>query len=219
MKHGSIVMAYRRTPRMQERIDATRAQIADAARRLVAASGYAGTGIPDIARAAGISTGSIYRHFPSKAALFQEVFQKASRHEIAAFAQAAQVPGTAPERLAGMVETFARRALRGRTLARALLVEPVGPELDADRRRFRAPYQALIEEVLSEGIAAGELVGQDPRITSICIVGAIVETLLGPLSEPSGCEQGSEEEEALVRALVATCLRAAAPLSPAPRSA
>ncbi|MHA6686681.1 TetR/AcrR family transcriptional regulator [Mesorhizobium sp. A556] len=205
-------MAYRRTPKMQTRIDTARDQIVAAARRLVARSGYGGTGIPDIATEAGISTGSVYRHFPSKTVLFAEVYQQASRHEIEAFSQAAETKGTTPERLARMVETFARRALAGRKLAWALLVESVGPEIDAERLRFREPYRAIIEDVINEGIEAGEFLPQDARITSMCIVGAIIETLLGPLSE---APQAGHEDN-LVQNLAHTCLRAAGPLKAPP---
>jgi AcrR family transcriptional regulator len=202
-------MSYRRTPKMQKRLDAARHDIIAAARRLVAQSGYAETSIPAIAMAAGISTGSVYRHFPSKAALFVEVFQQASRHEIEVFDRAAREPGTSPERLAGMVETFARRALKGRVLAWALLVESVSPEIDADRRKFREPYRATVEAVINDGVKAGELRPQDARVTSMCIVGAIVETLLGPLSETPRAEQ----EDDLVKSLVRVCVRASGPIS------
>ena len=201
-------MAYRRTPKMQTRIDATRDLIVEAARRLVARSGYAATSIPEIAKAAGISTGSVYGHFPSKTALFSEVYQQASRHEIEAFSRAAAVEGTTPERLAGMVETFARRALKGRKLAWALLVESVSAEIDADRRKFREPYRVILEAVIEEGIKAGEFMPQDARVTSMCIVGAIVETLLGPLSE----EPRADQEDGLVKSLIEVCVRAAGPV-------
>ena len=201
-------MAYRRTPKMQSRIDATRRQIVDAARRLVAKSGYAATGIPEIAKAAGISTGSVYGHFPSKTALFSEVYQQASQHEIEAFSRAAEMEGTAPERLAVMVETFARRALEGRKLAWALLVESVSPEIDADRRKFREPYRVILEAVLNDGIRAGEFVPQDSRVTSMCIAGAILDTLLGPLSD----EPRADQEDSLVESLIKVCVRAAGPV-------
>jgi AcrR family transcriptional regulator len=141
-------------------------------------------------------------------ALFSEVYQQASRHEIEAFSQAAETKGTTPERLARMVETFARRALAGRKLAWALLVESVGPEIDAERLRFREPYRAIIEDVIDEGIKAGEFMPQDARVTSMCIVGAIVETLLGPLSE---APQAGHEDK-LVESLTQACLRTAGPL-------
>ncbi len=201
-------MAYRRTPKMQGRIDAAREQIVTAAHRLVAESGYGRTSIPDIAKEAGVSTGSVYVHFPSKTALFSEVYKRASRHEIEAFREVAEAKGTAPERLARMVGSFARRALAGRKLAWALLVESVNQDIDTERLKFREPYRAIIENVINEGIEAGEFVRQDAGITSMCIVGAIVETLVGPLSK--ALQAG--EEKRLVDNLMQTCLRSAGPI-------
>jgi AcrR family transcriptional regulator len=49
----------------------TRAVIVAAARPAFAASGFAGTGMDSVARAAGVSTKTLYRLFPNKAALFE----------------------------------------------------------------------------------------------------------------------------------------------------
>ncbi len=49
----------------------TRAVIVDAARHAFAASGFAGTGMDSVARAAGVSTKTLYRLFPNKTALFE----------------------------------------------------------------------------------------------------------------------------------------------------
>ena len=49
----------------------TRAVIIDAARKEFAGNGFAGTGMDGIARAAGVSTKTLYRLFPNKVALFE----------------------------------------------------------------------------------------------------------------------------------------------------
>ncbi len=49
----------------------TRAVITDAARHAFAAKGFAGTGMDSVARAAGVSTKTLYRLFPNKQALFE----------------------------------------------------------------------------------------------------------------------------------------------------
>jgi AcrR family transcriptional regulator len=62
----------RRRGRPQVRCDEeTRAVIVDAARHAFAANGFAGTGMDSVARAAGVSTKTLYRLFPNKAALFE----------------------------------------------------------------------------------------------------------------------------------------------------
>jgi AcrR family transcriptional regulator len=55
----------------QRRDEETRAVIVDAARHAFAASGFAGTGMDSIARAAGVSTKTLYRLFPNKQVLFE----------------------------------------------------------------------------------------------------------------------------------------------------
>jgi AcrR family transcriptional regulator len=49
----------------------TRAVIVDAARHAFAANGFVGTGMDSVARTAGVSTKTLYRLFPNKAALFE----------------------------------------------------------------------------------------------------------------------------------------------------
>jgi AcrR family transcriptional regulator len=51
--------------------DETRALIFEAARQEFAASGYAATSMEDVARRAGVSTKTLYRLLPNKAALFE----------------------------------------------------------------------------------------------------------------------------------------------------
>ena len=51
--------------------DETRALIFEAARQAFASSGYAATSMEDVARRAGVSTKTLYRLLPNKAALFE----------------------------------------------------------------------------------------------------------------------------------------------------
>lgn len=136
-------MAFRRTPKMQIWIDTTRDRVIAAARRAVARFDYGATRMLAIATAAGISNGAVYRYFSAKAMMFDAVFQQASQHANTACDRAAREPVFALGRLARMVETFSRRARDERELAWALLAEPVSLPVDADRRHFREPYQAI----------------------------------------------------------------------------
>ena len=101
--------------------------------------------------------------------------------------------GPAPERIAAGVEAFARRALAGRRLAWALLAEPVDPAVEAERLHFRHSYRDLMAEVIAEGIEAGELPPQDVEVTAAALIGAIGETMLGPLS-PTLAKNGSPSQ-------------------------
>ena len=96
--------------------------------------------------------------------------------------EAAAGGGSAPQRIAAAVETFARRALRGRRLAWALIAEPVDPAVEAERLVFRRAYRDAFAEVIADGVAAGELPDQDPATSAAALVGAIGEALVGPVS-------------------------------------
>jgi AcrR family transcriptional regulator len=105
-------MPYRRTPAVQAKLDASREAILRAAVALLAEQGYAGCSVAAVAARAGVATGSVYRHFPSKTDLLTEVFRLSAGREVAAVADAANRPGTAAERAVAVVETFAGRALK-----------------------------------------------------------------------------------------------------------
>jgi AcrR family transcriptional regulator len=228
---------YRPTERTEARRTATRDRIVRAALALVAQGGYRNAQVAAVAKRAGVATGTVYRHFPSKADLLTEVFRVASRREVEAVrratesgsaasrreveavkratesgsaasrrevdAVAAARGDTAPDRIAAAVETFARRALRGRRLAWALLAEPVDPAVEAERLQFRRAYAEVFTAAVRDGIAAGELPEQDAAFTATALVGAIGEALVGPLS-PTGA---AVDADALVANLITFCLR------------
>ena len=58
------------------RTEKTLSSLIHAARQLFADQGYAATSTPDIARAAGVTRGALYHHFPDKAGLFRAVVAK-----------------------------------------------------------------------------------------------------------------------------------------------
>jgi AcrR family transcriptional regulator len=196
-------MAYRPTPRTEARRAEVRARIVRAALDLVRHGGYREASVAAVAAGAGVATGTVYRHFPSKAELFAEVFRVASQHEVDAVAEAADRPGPAAARVAFAVETFARRALRGRRLAWALIAEPVDPAVEAERLVFRRAYADAFVSALKEGVASGELPDQEVALVATALVGAIGEALVGPTSPTAS----HLDEEALVAGLVRFCLR------------
>ena len=197
-------MPYRPTERTEARREATRERIVRAAHALIARGGYREAQVTAVAAGAGVATGSVYRHFASKAELFAEVFRRASQREVdATRAAAASAGGAASQRLTAAIETFARRALRGRRLAWALLAEPVDPAVEVERLAFRRAYAAGFAEVLREGVAAGELAPQNVELTAAALVGALGEALVGPLSPVAD----DVDADALVADLVTFCLR------------
>src|SRR4051812_27153517 len=197
-------MPYPPPGRTGARRAAAREQIVAAARELIARGGYREAQVAAVAARAGVATGTVYRHFPSKAELFAEVFRRVSAREVAATrAAAADDAAGASARLAAAIEAFARRALRARRQAFALLAEPVDPAVEAERLRFRRAHAEHFAAILADGIAAGELPPQNAQLAGAALVGALAEALVGPLSEVAA----HTDPDALVADLVAFCLR------------
>ena len=179
----------------------TRQRLLESARRLLERGGYGAASVQAIAERAGVATGALYRHFPSKADLVVEVFRDAATRDLRAMQQAAAA-GSFVERLEAAVATFARRALSNRRLARALVYEPVDPPVDVERLIQRRNYCQLLSALLSAGIAAGEVPAQDAELTAAALTGAIAEALLGALSPIKG-QRGTSED--VVANLVRFC--------------
>ncbi|WP_449468069.1 TetR/AcrR family transcriptional regulator [Stenotrophomonas humi] len=199
-------MAYKRSELMEKRLAGNREAILAAARRLVAAGGYRSAPITAVAAEAGVSTGLIYRHFPSKAELFVEVLTAAVEHELEILSAIADEAQPASQRLQRAVASFVRRAMAGPGLAHAFIAEPVDPEVEAERIRCRRLFGDVFKRILDDGVRSGELPAQDLDVSAACIVGAFTEALVGPTA-PS--RDGMRDGEHLVDAISALCLRAA----------
>src|SRR5436309_3430437 len=105
-------MPYRPTELTERRKAEARERIVRAALDQLADGGYASATIQAVARRAGVATGTVYRHFPSKSELFADVFRRASQRELELFGEVTTDDGRgAAERVAAATETFARRAL------------------------------------------------------------------------------------------------------------
>jgi AcrR family transcriptional regulator len=201
-------MAYRRSPLMQERLADNRERILRAARTLIARGGFREASIAAVAQEVGLSTGAIYRYFPSKAGLFVELLTAAVDREVAILRGVAGRPGPAAVRLAAAVESFASRALKGPHLAWAFIVEPTDPEVEAARIVCKRQFGAVFEGLLAEGVRRGEFPAQRVEVTAACIVGAFTEALVRPLA-PQAPAVHKARGQALVAGICAACLRAA----------
>jgi AcrR family transcriptional regulator len=174
-------MPYRPTERTRARLAAVRERIVDAALDQLAEGGYASASVVAVAQRAGVATGSVYRHFPSKGDLFAEVFRRASQREVDVLRSMTDRGEPVTHRLAAWVEAFVRRALAEPVRAYALIAEPVDPAVEAERITFRRAYADLFERALRDGMHARQLPPLDAELTAAAIVGALAEALVGPL--------------------------------------
>lgn len=182
----------------------TRERLLRAAAKVIQEGGWGTGSVAAIAEGAGVAAGTLYRHFPSKAHLFVEVFRAVGQRELdATYAAVAVVEGFA-KRFEASVATYAERALRNRRLAWALVYEPVDTMVDAERLAYRRAYRESMAGLLRVGIAAGAIPPQNADLAAAAVVGVIAETLVAPLS-PVDAVSLSEQE--IVAAIVSYCRR------------
>jgi AcrR family transcriptional regulator len=198
-------MAYRRTERVEEQLQDKRDRILQAVRAVVGDVGFNGAQVATVAEAAGVATGTVYRHFPSKGELFAEALALNAQHEVDVMAAVAEADGTASARLADAVRVFARRAVRARRLAWAMIAEPAEPEVDAARLIYRRAFSDVFERLIRDGITLAEFPPQNAKASAACLMGALSEGLIGPLAPEAG---SLPDTRALIEQITAFCLQA-----------
>jgi AcrR family transcriptional regulator len=174
-------MAYRRTERESARLAARYDAIIKSARALAGESGLRAVQIAPVAERAGVAAGTVYRYFPSKEDLVAAVVSDAAQREVAAIrAAAAAAPGELSG-LAAAIMAFGSGTVRMRRLAFAMLSEaPDGG--DTGNFAFRRNIGNEFESLIRAAIAGGHLPEQPAAIAAAAILGAIVESLAGPLA-------------------------------------
>lgn len=147
-----------------------RERLIAAAREVFAERGYGAT-LDDIARHAGLGTGTAYRHFPNKQALAAEVLQDATE-QIAADADAALAIEAPWDALVQFFESVAQRQAADRGLYETL----TGRGDDAQQARIWPRIVSAVTELFDRAQRAGA-VRDDAAPTDI----AAIFSMLGPV--------------------------------------
>jgi len=175
MNHDSLLTTMNR----EERRAAAREGILAAAHRQLAEGGCASASVAAVAARAAVASGSLYRHFPSRAELLAEVVGDALRAEHALLVRA--IEGLPPRAaLVAWVRTVAERTLQAPVLTHALLAEPTDPVVDAVRLRERAAQEETLAALLDDGARGGAWPRGDAAAQAAAITGALRGALVGP---------------------------------------
>jgi AcrR family transcriptional regulator len=136
-----------------------RAQILETARAQIRRFGEGKTNVVDIARALGTSHTTIYRHFRSKADIFDALVVEAMRDEEEMARRFAETDGPIAERLEGMV--LALHARKRERFATDPEVYGLYRRIEKERPEIIAAYSramtALIARILADGVRRGEV--------------------------------------------------------------
>jgi AcrR family transcriptional regulator len=156
-----------------QQVAQTRDSLIRAGRELFGQKGFRATSVEDLARAARVTTGALYHHFPTKTALFEAVFEQAHSELMAASMEAAQDASDDLDQLGRGFEAFLDAVLEP-DLQRILILDGpavLGParytELD-ERYAF-----AVIVAGLRAATEAGALRVDDPETVTRLLLGAL----------------------------------------------
>jgi AcrR family transcriptional regulator len=132
----------------------TRERLARAALELFTTRGFHATTTPLIAARAGVAEGTIYRHFPSKDDLLNEVF-RASVRALAEPVRAADPAMPCRARLDHVIDRWVALATKEPALVRLVFGGAVTELLDERSRAALRDLRGLIEQTVAGGKAAG----------------------------------------------------------------
>lgn len=141
------------TPARRADAQRNRAQLLDAARRLLAAGG-ATTALEAIAREAGVGIGTLYRHFPTRESLIEAVY-RSELGRLCASARELRDAMPAREALRAWMNRFADYVTTKRELADAL--RPVISTGAVTASSSRAQLATAASVLLDAGVAQGTL--------------------------------------------------------------
>jgi AcrR family transcriptional regulator len=196
MSERSFIMKTRSVmPRITaQREEATRQAILRAARDTFVMKGFHEATTHDVARAAGLSVGSIYTYFASKDHLIRECVLAANKAESDAVLQDLRSDGSVGKRMSRAIAGWYRFTVLAPGVTTFLAEawasasrKPLIRDMVAQRRERIATVAAV---VLREGVAAGELppdfdVETTARAVGALLDGVVIECISSPVAPTS----------------------------------
>jgi len=198
-------------PQVKVKPDDTRARIVEAAEALFLRLGYAKTAVADIAAELKMSPANVYRFFPSKNAIVEAICQRclAEVEEQAwAIARAKCPAADRLERLVVDILKYHKENLLTETRVNDIVLVAIENSWAAIRAH-KETMRTVVEVILRDGIATGELETIDPRQVSEEFMRATV-SFCHPVLVAQGLQDG-EDLEASARGAVRFLLRAITP--------
>jgi len=183
-------------------------RILDMAEEVLRRFGPAKTTVVDVARALGVSHGSVYRHFPSKAALRDEVTARWLARVLEPLTGIVSEDGSASERLWRWLTQLSQEKRKRATDDPELFATYMALVAEA-REVTKAHLEHMTEQIsqiIADGIARGEFVTTDPIITGRAILDATTR-FHNPIHVPEWSNPDIDTEFERVWSLILAGLR------------
>ncbi|RJK98817.1 TetR/AcrR family transcriptional regulator [Paracoccus aestuarii] len=144
--------------------------IRDTARRLFARHGYAAVSMRQIAAAVGVQAGALYAYTPDKQALLRDLLDSHMQDLLDAWRDD---PGAAP---LARLERFVRFHIAfsldhpDAVFLSYMELRNLEPANFARITALRGRYEAALEAILRDGVAAGAMRIEDPKLTTLALI-------------------------------------------------
>ncbi|MFZ0324322.1 MAG: TetR family transcriptional regulator C-terminal domain-containing protein [Actinomycetes bacterium] len=153
-----------------DQVAARRAELLEAAHRVVLERGLANTRVADVAQATDVSGGLIHYHFATKDILLTEMMRAAAAADIKRARQIASGRGTALERLDKVLRHY--MPATGDDQSWLLWIDGWGaalrnPAIAAISEELDTAWVDVVESVIRDGQASGEFTCDDPAAAAI----------------------------------------------------
>ncbi len=151
-----------------------REQLLDAATQVFAERGYEGARVEQIADAAQVSPGLLYRHFEGKQELYAEILQLANRELMQHLAQAAAPQRPSSERVREGLDAFFTFVEDHRALWQMLMKDVLEPEIAEIREQVTTRSVMAVAALAAQDYDANSPRELELEMAAVMIVGSAV---------------------------------------------
>lgn len=183
------------------RSDATRGALVGAARSLFTERGYADVGTAEVVRAAGVTRGALYHHFPDKRALFRAVVVAIEEELLGEVGERLGSTATPFDALERGMDVWLDACVRPDVQRIVLLDAPAVLGLDGWRELEEQYGLALIRAALTGAMDAGALAPAPVDVLARVLLGALGEAALLVARADDGAATRAQVGEVLARLL------------------
>jgi AcrR family transcriptional regulator len=161
-----------RTPNSSK--EETHERIVDVAARAIRRHGYAGVGVADVMKEAGLTHGGFYAHFDSRDVLLVEALERAGRESFEAVARAAkQRAGKGVSAFRSLVESYLADEHLA-SLETGCPVAALGCDMPRQSRAVREASTVRVQRLIA---AVRSMLPEAPRMAASVVAGTLVGSL------------------------------------------
>jgi AcrR family transcriptional regulator len=182
------------TVKQEERSQETQNRILAVAEQSFAEHGYDVTSVDSICRAAGVSKGAFYHHFPSKGSVFVALLNAwlgdLDRQFAVAQAGTESVPQQVAAMAAGVNEIYHVAGTKWNILLEFWAKSKADPEVAHNTVDMIRRYQGFFRQMLDRGVSEGSLNVEDSSLAATLVLSVVLGLLLQGILDPEGQDWG-----------------------------